>query len=140
MSHENLKNRTKQFALSVIDLVESLPTGRTTAVIGNQLLRSGTSVGANYRAACRARSSADFIAKMGVVEEESDESAYWMELLIERKKVDPAAVAPVLKEANELLAICVASINTAKKNIGTTKPRRVAGGTPRSTLRTPHSP
>ena len=139
MSHENLKNRTKQFALSVIDLVESLPAGRTTAVIGNQLLRSGTSVGANYRSACRARSSADFIAKMGIVEEESDESAYWMELLIERKKVDPTAVAPVLKEANELLAISVASINTAKRNIVVAKPRRVAGGTPRSALRTPHS-
>jgi four helix bundle protein len=84
---EDLKQRTKEFALRIIKLVESLPKGRTADVLGKQLLRSGTSVGANYRSACRARSTADFISKMGVVEEEAD----------------------------ELLAITVSSINTAKK-------------------------
>ncbi|MCM2360045.1 MAG: four helix bundle protein [Geobacteraceae bacterium] len=83
MGNENLKERTKSFALRVIRLVEALPKGRTVDVIGKQLLRSGTSVGANYRAACRSKSAADFIAKMGIVEEETDESIYWMELLIE---------------------------------------------------------
>ena len=83
MNSDELKARTKQFALRVIRLVESLPRGRTADVIGKQLLRSGTSVGANYRAACRAKSTADFISKMGTVEEEADESLYWMELLIE---------------------------------------------------------
>ena len=83
MNADDLKQRTKSFALRIIRLIESLPPGKTTDVIGKQLLRSGTSVGANYRAACRARSQADFISKMGIVLEEADESAYWMELLIE---------------------------------------------------------
>jgi len=78
-----LKDRKKNFALRIIRLVEALPKGRTTDIIGKQLLRSGTSVGANYRAACRARSTADFISKMGIVEEEADESIFWMELLID---------------------------------------------------------
>ncbi len=77
----DLKKRTKAFALRVIALVESLPRSRTANVIGNQLLRSGTSVGANYRSACRGRSTAEFISKMGIVEEEADESLFWMELL-----------------------------------------------------------
>jgi four helix bundle protein len=76
MNQNDLKQRTKMFALKIIKLVETLPRGRTADVLGNQLLRSGTSVGANYRAACRARSSADFISKMGIVEEEIDESLY----------------------------------------------------------------
>ena len=80
---DDLKDRTKQFALRVIRLCEALPKGRTADVIGGQLLRCGTSVGANYRAACRARSPAEFIAKMGIVEEECDESLFWMELMIE---------------------------------------------------------
>ncbi|MBI4841838.1 MAG: four helix bundle protein [candidate division NC10 bacterium] len=79
MRKEDLTRRTRLFALAVIRLVESLPKGRIADVLGRQLLRSGTSVGANYRAACRARSTADFIAKMGLVEEELDESAYWKE-------------------------------------------------------------
>jgi four helix bundle protein len=76
MNQNDLKQRTQKFALKIIKLVETLPRGRTADVLGNQLLRSGTSVGANYRAACRARSSADFISKMGIVEEEIDESLY----------------------------------------------------------------
>jgi four helix bundle protein len=110
-----LKKRTKQFALRVIHLTESLPAGKTADVIGRQLLRSGTSVAANYRAACRAKSPADFIAKMGIVEEEADESIYWMELLVEAGIVKESLLQPLMQEANELLAITVASINTAKK-------------------------
>ena len=83
MNQEEMKQRTKLFALGIIQLVESLPKERTAEVLGRQLLRSGTSVGSNYRSACRAKSIADFISKMGIVEEEADESLYWMELLIE---------------------------------------------------------
>ena len=118
MDKEEMKRRTKQFALRVIRLVESLPKGRTAEVIGRQLLRSGTSVGANYRAACRAKSTADFISKMGTVEEEADESLYWMELLIEAGIVKSERLEPLMKEAGELLAITVASINTAKRRSG----------------------
>lgn len=115
MDKEYMKRRTKQFALRVIRLVESLPNGRTAEVIGRQMLRSGTSVGANYRAACRAKSTADFIAKMGTVEEEADESSYWMELLVEAEIVKAEKLGSLMKEADELVAITVASINTAKK-------------------------
>ncbi len=115
MNQEEMKRRTKQFALRVIRLVESLPRGRTADVIGNQLLRSGTSVGANYRAACRAKSNADFISKMGIVEEETDESLYWMELLIEAQIVESVKLASLMKEADELLAITVSSIKTARR-------------------------
>jgi four helix bundle protein len=83
MNQEEMKQRTKLFALGIIQLVESLPKERIAGVLGGQLLRSGTSVGSNYRSACRAKSIADFISKMGIVEEEADESLYWMELLIE---------------------------------------------------------
>ena len=85
-------------------------------LIRKQLFRSGTSVGANYRAACRGRSKADFIAKLGVVLEEADESLYWLEILAETQIVKPELVAPLLKEANELVAIFVASLNTARNN------------------------
>jgi len=115
MDKEDMKRRTKKFALRVIRLVESLPNERTAEVIGRQLLRSGTSVGANYRAACRAKSTADFIAKMGTVEEEADESSYWMELLVEAEIVKADRLESLMKEADELLAITVASVNTAKK-------------------------
>lgn len=111
-----MKHRTKQFALRSVRLVEALPRERTADVLGRQLLRSGTSVGANYRAACRAKSTADFIAKMGIVEEETDESLYWMELLIEAGIVKAEMLEPLMKEGNELLAITVSSINTARKN------------------------
>ena len=116
MDKEELKRRTKQFALQVVRLVEALPRGRTADVLGRQLLRSGTSVGANYRAACRAKSTADFIAKMGIVEEESDESVYWMELLVEAGIVKAEQLESLMKEGNEILAITVASINTARKH------------------------
>jgi len=106
----------QQFALRVIRLVESLPKTRTATVIGNQLLDCATSVGANYRAACRGRSKADFISKLGIVEEEADESAYWLEMLVAAKVVKPNAVAELLEEAHELTAIIAASRKTAKNN------------------------
>ena len=113
----DLKQRTKRFALDVIQFVESLPSGETSRVLDRQLLRSGTSVGANYRAAKRAKSTADFISKMGTVKEEADESAYWVELLMDSGKVRVGQAGPLLREANELLAISVASINTAKRKM-----------------------
>jgi four helix bundle protein len=133
MSNENLKHRTKRFALDVIKFVEALPRERTCDVLGRQLLRSGTSVAANYRAACRAKSPADFISKLGTVEEEADESMLWMELLFDAGKARQDSVSSLLKEADELLAIMVASINTAKKSSS----RRQSS--PNSALRTPHS-
>jgi len=112
----DLKQRTKSFALQIIGLIDSLPVGRTAEVIGRQLLRSGTSVGANYRAACRAKSAADFIAKMGIVEEEADECIYWMELLAEANILPLTRLQPLMTEADELVAITVSSIKTAKAN------------------------
>jgi len=116
MNQEEMKQRTKLFALGIIQLVESLPKERTTEVLGRQLLRSGTSVGSNYRSACRAKSIADFISKMGIVEEETDESLYWMELLIEAGIEVSMKMEALMKEAGELLAITVASIKTARKS------------------------
>jgi four helix bundle protein len=116
MDQETMKQRTKLFALGIIQLVESLPRERTAEVVGRQLLRSGTSVGSNYRSACRAKSMADFISKMGIVEEEVDESLYWMELLIEAGIKVNINMEALMKEAMELLSITVASIKTAKKN------------------------
>jgi four helix bundle protein len=114
MKHENLRIRTKQFALDVIKFCERLPKDETTRTLQRQLLRSGTSVGANYRAACRARSKPDFVSKMGIVLEESDESAFWIELLIDSAKAKTADAGVLLREANELVAICISSINTAR--------------------------
>ena len=114
MNADDFKQRTKEFALRIIRLVESLPNTRTANTIGNQLVRCGTSVGANYRAACRARSEADFIAKMGIVEEEADESMFWMELLIEAGVTKKELLDNLLQEANEIVAMTVSSINTAR--------------------------
>jgi len=112
---EELKKRTKQFALQAIRLVEALPRTRAAEVIGNQLLRSATSVAANYRAACRARSQADFIHKLGLVEEEADESLFWLELMVEANLLPATAVQELIREANELTAIFVSSRKTAKR-------------------------
>jgi four helix bundle protein len=114
----DLLDRTKQFALEIIKFWEGLPKDETSRVLGRQLLRSGTSVGANYRAAHRAKSKPDFISKMGTVLEEADESGYWIELLSDAGKVGPATSAPLRKEAGELVAIAVSSINTARRNSG----------------------
>ena len=113
---ENLfKQRTKQLALRVIQLVEALPKNQTATVVGRQLVRSATSIGANYRAACRGRSTADVIAKLRIVEEEADESAYWMELLIESGLLHAAQVSELLQETDEIIAMTVASIRTLQK-------------------------
>jgi four helix bundle protein len=116
MRNINLKERTKQFALDIVKLVRGLPSTLTTDVIGKQLLRSGTSVGANYRAACRAKSRADFISKMGNVEEEADETLYWLELLRDARLVEPNQIQHLMTETNEIVAVVVASIKTARRN------------------------
>jgi four helix bundle protein len=138
MNNENLKRRTRKFALEVIKLVEGLPSDRTCSVLGTQLLRAATSVGANYRSACRAKSLADFISKMGTVEEEADESGYWMELLVDAGKLAINKVESLINEANQLTAISVASINTARKGAGKTGPSAPAARD-HSALRTAHS-
>lgn len=118
MDESELKRRTKVFGLRIFKLVDALPKNLQGRAIGNQLVRSGTSVGANYRAACRARSRAEFISRLGVVEEEADESAYWMEMIIEAELVKPALVKSLLAEANEIVAIITASrISAAKRPI-----------------------
>ena len=115
MNEQEFKDKTKRIAIRVIRLVESLPKNATTGVIGKQLLRSATSVGANYRSACRAKSSADMIAKLAIVEEEADESMYWIELLIELNLVTSARLADLVNELNEVVAITVASIKTLRR-------------------------
>jgi four helix bundle protein len=116
-SKEIFRTRTKQFALRVIRLVQHLPDDNVSRVISNQLLRSGPSVGANYRAACRAKSAADFCSKMANVEEEADESMYWMELVIEGKLMADSRLKPLYREAEEILRMTVASINTARRGL-----------------------
>jgi len=111
----DLRVRTKSFALRIIKVVDALPNTRSANVIGGQLLRSGTSVGANYRAACRGRSTAEFIAKLGIVEEEADECGYWLELLVDSSLMPAKQLSELQKEADELVAITVASIKTARK-------------------------
>ena len=114
MNSDELKERTKQFAIKIIKLMESLPKGKVSDVLGKQLLRSATSVGANYRAACRARSKADFISKITIVEEEADESLYWLELMAQSRLLENEHFVPLMKEADELTAIFTASGKTAK--------------------------
>ncbi len=116
MTDKNLSFRTKAFALNVLRFTSSLPHSKVTDVIGKQLLRSATSVGANYRAASRAKSTADFIAKMGIVEEEADESLYWMELLIESGIVPKEQLTDMMAEGNTVVAMTIASIKTARHN------------------------
>ena len=115
MDQEQMKIRTKNFAKRVINLCRILPETREGKLIGNQLFRSGTSVGANYRAACRGRSRADFIAKLGIVLEEADESLYWLEILAETEIIKPDLLRSLMNEAEELVSIFVASLNTAKR-------------------------
>ena len=115
MGTDELKTRTKAFALRAIKLATALPNTGVGRVIQGQLLRCGTSVGANYRAAKRAKSTADFISKMGTVEEEADESMYWMELVIEAGLMKEDLVSELYREADEILAMVVASIKTAKR-------------------------
>lgn len=113
---EILKRRTKIFAIRIVKLFRALPTTDDGRVIGKQLLRSGTSVAANYRAVCRSRSKAEFVAKVGVVVEEADETVFWLELCSELRLVGAVRIQGLLKEANELLAIFAASQRTARAN------------------------
>ena len=115
VDEQTFKDRTKRLALNIIRLVETMPRNQTANVLGRQLVRSGTSMGANYRAACRGRSTADVIAKLRIVEEEADESVYWMELLLALGLVQQAQVAELMKETNEIIAMTVASIRTLQR-------------------------
>jgi four helix bundle protein len=114
MDEKTFKDRTKRFGLSIIQLVEALPRTRTADVIGKQILRSGTSIGANYRAACRAKSTADMINKLKMVEEEGDETIYWLELLAESGTISQAILLPIAKEGDELVAMTISSIKTLR--------------------------
>jgi len=109
MDEDELKKRTKRFGLRIMKLVAALPNTPQGRTVGGQLVRAGTSVGANYRAACRSRSSAEFTARLGVVEEEADESGYWLEMIIEGELMEAKLVEPLLAEANELVAIMTSS-------------------------------
>jgi len=115
VNKEELKERTKKFALDVIKLVENFPSTNAGCVIGKQLLKSATAVGANYRSACRAQSHAHFISKLSIVEEEADESMYWLELAVESGLVTQEQGTDLITEANELTAIFTSSRRTAKR-------------------------
>ncbi len=116
MDSEELKGRTKEFALRVLRLLESIPHGRIEDVLVRQLTKASTSVGANYRAACRARSKADFVSKITIVEEEADETQYWLELLLDVGRGNRAEIKALIDEAKELTAIFTASGKTARHN------------------------
>lgn len=114
---QDLKERTKKFALEIIKLVNELPNTLTGRTIGGQLIRCGTSVAANYRASCRARSRSEFVAKLGIVEEEADESIFWMEILVGSDLSNKERIEPLLRENVEILSIIVASKKTARRNL-----------------------
>ena len=116
MNADDLKERTKRFALKILKLVAGLPNTVQGRTVAGQLVRAGTSVGSNYRAACRGRSRAEFIAKLGIVEEEADESAFWLELIIEGALLKAESVEPLLNEANEITKIMASSRVTAASN------------------------
>ena len=117
MNEREMIGRTKQFALRIMKLVEALPITVQGRAIGNQIMRSGTSVVANYRAACRARSKVEFVSKLGTVEEEADETAFWLELIIEGGVLSSKQIEPLLSEASELVAITAASKKTASRTL-----------------------
>jgi four helix bundle protein len=114
MTREEMKGRTKAYANRIVKLCSALPGNWIAQTLGKQLLRSGTSVGANYRAVCRAKSNSDFVNKLRIVEEECDESLFWMELLLENNFVKAPRLSGLMKEANEILAIIVSSAKTAR--------------------------
>ena len=137
MNAKELKERTKQFALRTMRLVDSLPTTAKGRAFASQLVRSGTSVAANYRSACRGRSRAEFISKIGVVEEEADETALWLELIIADKLLPEKKVGPLLKEAEELVAIMAASYISALRD--SKRPREFAANDQQSEIRSQKS-
>ena len=113
---QELKNRTKRFALDIIRMTEFLPKKSVSWILEKQIIRSSTSIGANYRAALRGRSTAEFIAKLGIVEEEADETCYWLELIDEASLIPSEKLLKLHKEADELTAIFTAMVKTAKRN------------------------
>jgi len=115
MNREELKQRTKHYALRIVKLVEALPKTTTGRAVANQLIRSGTSVASNYRAACRGRSKAEFIAKIGIVIEEADESEFWLEVITEAKLLKKEQVESLLKETDEIISIMVTTSKSAKR-------------------------
>ena len=128
MTTKDLKDKTKKFALRIIKLADNLPQTRTGNVIAKQIVRSATSIGANYRAACRARSKADFISKITIVEEEADETMFWLEIMNEASLISSNRLKDLIKEADELVAIFTSSGKTEKLN-----------NNPKSTIRNPKS-
>jgi four helix bundle protein len=114
MTREEMKGRTKTYANRIVKLCSSLPGGWVAQTLGRQLLRCGTSVGANYRAVCRAKSNLDFINKLRIVEEECDESLFWMELLVDNNLMKASRLSGLMKEAGEILAIIISSAKTAR--------------------------
>jgi four helix bundle protein len=116
MNDQEFKDRTKQLGLRVIRLVEALPAGRTGDVIGKQILRSATSVGSNYRAACRAKSAADMIAKLDIVLEEADETLFWLETMVETGMLPVTKLQGLMQETNEVIAMTVTSLKTLRAN------------------------
>ena len=117
MTESDLKDRMRKFAVRVLKLVDALPSTVSGRTLSNQIARSGTSVAANYRAACRSRSKAEFISKLGIVEEEADETLFWLELAIETRLVPEKKLKLLMQETEELLKITVSSINTARKKL-----------------------
>ena len=118
MTREEMKKRTKAYANRIVKVCSALPGNWVAQTLGKQLLRSGTSVGANYRAVCRAKSNSDFINKRRIVEEECDESLFWMELLTDNNLIKPGRLAELMKEADDILAIVVSSAKTARTSRG----------------------
>ena len=116
MDKKEMQARTKAFALRILNMVEALPRNVGGRALANQIVRSGTSVASNYRAACRGRSKADFVAKLGIVEEEADETLFWLEMIEEGGFLPSEQLAALMSEADELVAITVASIRTARGN------------------------
>jgi four helix bundle protein len=114
MDEQELKKRTKSFGLRIIKLVESMPKSVAAKVLAQQIVRSGTSVGANYRSACRGRSKAEFASKIGICAEEADETVYWLEMIAEAGFINPARLGNLMEEANEIAAIFIASSRTAQ--------------------------
>jgi len=112
-----MKKRTKKYGLETIALVKEIPRGRTEDALANQYLRSGTAVGANYRSACRGKSIKDFISKMGIVEEEADESVYWLELMVESGIIQKNRAEKLINEGNQLTAICVSAIRNSRQTL-----------------------
>ena len=119
MNSSQLKNRTKKYSITILDLVEKLPNTISERAVSNQIVRSGTSVGANYRAVCRARSDREFISKLSIVIEESDETLFWLEIILEKGWLNNSQIDFIWKEGNELTAIFVSTMKTIKERVNT---------------------